>query len=83
MIIVELKFAQTNGILFAHHPDGMGGKVAPAGKEAPNMKQNAWGVPMPNITVEVSPGKKLTVDELVYGFEFERRTIPIAVHLDN
>merc|ERR1719454_1257599 len=33
------------------------------------MSANAWGVPMPNITVEVSPGKTLTGDELVYGYD--------------
>lgn len=49
--------------------DGMNGRVALAGKVAPNMSANAWGVPMPNITVEVSPGKTLTVDELVYGYD--------------
>lgn len=49
--------------------DGMGGRVSPAGKEPPNMVANKWGIPMPNITVEVSPGKRLTVDEIVYGYD--------------
>lgn len=49
--------------------DGMGGRVNPAGLTAPNMSANIWGVPMPNITVEVSPGKILTMDEVVYGYD--------------
>lgn len=49
--------------------DSLDGRVSPAGKVAPNMPANAWGVPMPNITVEVSPGKILTVDEVVYGYD--------------
>merc|ERR1711957_598116 len=28
-----------------------------------------WGVPMPNITVEVSPGRILTLDDIVYGYD--------------
>jgi len=28
-----------------------------------------WGVPMPNITVEVSPGRILTLDDVVYGYD--------------
>jgi cephalosporin hydroxylase len=49
--------------------DGMGGRVSPSGPVAPNMSANSWGVPMPNVTVEVSPGKVLTVDEVVYGYD--------------
>jgi len=47
--------------------DDLGGLVLPKG--TPNMSANAWGVPMPNITVEVAPGKKLTVDEVGYGYD--------------
>lgn len=49
--------------------DGLGGRVSPFGPIAPNMSANAWGIPMPNVTVEVSPGKTLTVDEVVYGYD--------------
>lgn len=49
--------------------DGMGGRVSPSGPVPPNMSANSWGVPMPNVTVEVSPGKILTVDEVVYGYD--------------
>lgn len=45
--------------------DTLGGKV----QASPDTGANRWGVPVPNITVEVSPGRVLTVDELVYGYD--------------
>lgn len=46
--------------------DVLGGKVtaAPGGPAA-----NRWGVPMANATVEVSPGRILTLDEVIYGYD--------------
>lgn len=44
--------------------DKLGGKVVSVSEAA-----NQWGVPMANYTVEVSPGKTLTLDEIVYGYD--------------
>merc|ERR1719487_1166856 len=33
------------------------------------MVTNQWGIPMADLTVEVGPGKVLTVDEVVYGYD--------------
>jgi len=46
------------------HLDAAGGQLAEALFPA-----NQWGVPMPNITVEVAPNKILTLDEIVYGYD--------------
>merc|ERR1719375_1273440 len=45
--------------------DGLKGKV----QKATNMSANVWGVPMANLSVEVSPGRRLTLDEVVYGYD--------------
>jgi len=51
----------------------LNGKVGPpnASKEdlAKPIPANQWGVPMANLTVEVAPGRALTVDEVVYGYD--------------
>lgn len=44
--------------------DSLGGKVGGNGSTA-----SPWGVPMPNLTVEVSPGRNITLDEVVYGYD--------------
>lgn len=59
--------------------DTLGGKVALAKDISPNVtgktkpsvanRSNRWGIPMPNVTVEVTPGRVLTVDEIVYGYD--------------
>lgn len=57
--------------------DNLGGKVkltqdmSPSNVTGKTMvpKSNRWGVPMPNVTVEVAPGRVLTVDEIVYGYD--------------
>lgn len=46
----------------------LGGKVRrPDGPLA--TQANSWGIPMANTTVEVSPGRVVTVDEIVYGYD--------------
>merc|ERR1740121_1962463 len=45
--------------------DSLGGKVA--GSSAGPASR--WGVPMPNLSVEVSPNRSVTLDEVVYGYD--------------
>lgn len=45
--------------------DSLGGKVTGSALGP----ASRWGVPMPNITVEVSPGRSITLDEVVYGYD--------------
>lgn len=58
--------------------DSLGGKVvdvwrqnntAAAGASTRHESANRWGVPMPNVTVEVAPGRVLTLDEVIYGYD--------------
>jgi len=45
--------------------DSLGGKVLGITTGA----SSRWGVPMPNLSVEVSPGRNITLDEVVYGYD--------------
>jgi len=45
--------------------DSLGGKVLGSTTGA----SSRWGVPMPNLSVEVSPGRNITLDEVVYGYD--------------
>eukprot|EP00929_Paragymnodinium_shiwhaense_P091158 TRINITY_DN51195_c0_g1_i1.p1 TRINITY_DN51195_c0_g1~~TRINITY_DN51195_c0_g1_i1.p1 ORF type:complete len:438 (+),score=95.49 TRINITY_DN51195_c0_g1_i1:73-1386(+) len=50
--------------------DALDGKVkGPGFYDIDPVMPNRWGVPMANVTVEVSPGRILTVDEIVYGYD--------------
>lgn len=49
----------------------LGGKVGGrnASLREAMMVTNKWGIPMADLTVEVEPGKVLTVDEIIYGYD--------------